>query len=276
MEDILETLGVDKVEEPPTSNAPASNYSKPNNYNNNYNNGYNNQNNYKNNNYNGKSKGVNMYEVDFIKSAEIDTDKFSKDGHSFMVHVFEGQEEEPGLREKFEKLVKALSKKGYVYRCDAGSNDEIANSLTTLEDVKVEAYLPFKKFNEDLADEATLVNKYELPFKYAAGIYGQKFNERKPGARAVFAAKVMAALGKDCDNPVDFLLCYSPSGTEFFDHKVKPDYSKVGTLSFYIRLAQKAGIPVFNIKNKSSIENLIDTYIKKPSTEVEEPNTVEA
>jgi len=107
-----------------------------------------------------------------------------------------------------------------------------------------------------------LTNPYELPYKYAAHLYGQRYNELKKGAKAVYASKLMAALGEDCNNPVDFLICYSPDGKEHLNGKDKIDYKKLGSLSFYLKICQSSGIPVYNFKNKESIVNFVENYLK--------------
>ena len=210
----------------------------------------------------GKKEKVNMYEMEVIPSKEINTDKFDKIGHTFMVHVFAGDDNTEEVEERLIKLAGKLKEKKFVYRCDASENDIIANKIANIEGLKKEVYLPFKKFNIDLADNATMPNTFELPHNYAAQIYGPRYNDMKPGGRSVYASKVMAMLGVDCDNPIDFLLCYSPDGREGFQARERVDYKLVGTLSFYIKLAQVAGIPVYNLKNKDSLINFIKTHIQ--------------
>ncbi len=208
---------------------------------------------------------VNMYEVETVKAKDIDTDSFEKSGHTFMVHVFDGDNDITETEEQIIKVATKLKDKGYVLRCESPSDDKIPNKIAKIDGMKVEAYLPFKKFNPDLADKATLTNKYELPYQYAAQLYGQRYNDLTPGVRAIFAAKIMAALGIDSDNPVDFLICYSPDGREYMpdrNSKEKIDYAKLGSLSFYLKMAQKCGIPVYNFKNKDSLINFVNNYLK--------------
>ena len=213
---------------------------------------------------------VNMYDVEIVKAMEIDTDKFDKTGHTFMVHVFGGGGDTDEVEEQILKVATKLKDKGYIFRCDAPADDTIGNKLASMEGLKKEVYLPFKKFNENLADSATMTNKYELAYRYAAQIYGKRYNDLKPGARAVYAAKLLAALGIDGDNPVDFLICYSPDGREHLpgrENKERIDYTRLGTLSFYLRLCQQAGIPVYNFKNKDSLITFVSNYLKPKSEE---------
>ena len=213
---------------------------------------------------------VNMYETEFVKAKEINTDSFEKEGHTFMVHVFPGDDDVSEVTEQIVKIAAKLKEKGYIYRCDAGSDDVIAKKLVKVEGLKKEVFLPFKKFNEDLADDAILTNTYELPYRYAAQVYGKRYNDLKPRGKAVYAAKLMCALGEEGTNPADFLICYSPDGREYLpgmEKKEKVDYAKLGTLSFYLRMCQSCGIPVYNFKNKDSLITFVSNYIKNTSNE---------
>lgn len=218
-----------------------------------------------------KSDGkINMYDVEIVKAKEIDTDSFEKIGHTFMVHVFSGSDDVSEVVDQIVKVATKLKDKGYIFRCDAPSDDKIAKKILAIEGLKKEVFLPFKKFNESVADKAIMSNGYETPFKYAAQVYGKRYNELKPGARAVYASKLMAALGENSDNPVDFLICYSPDGREYMPdghNKEKVDFAKLGTLSFYLRLCQQAGIPVYNFKNKDSLITFVSSYLKNVETE---------
>lgn len=233
--------------------------------------------------FGGNKNKVNMYEAEHIKAKEIDIDSFNKKGKTFAVHMFEGNENVEDVKLKITKIANKLKDLGYVFRCDAGEADELGNTVAGLEGLKTEVYLPYKKFNINLSENAILSNTYELPYRYAATVFGEKYNNIKPGGRAVFASKMMSLLGKEGDNPVDFLLCYSPDGSEYFSGKdsggnrTKIDFSKVGSLSFYIKACQRAGIPVFNIKNTESLTNFVESYLR-PTEEakvpVEEPAPV--
>lgn len=233
------------------SEKPKSNYSSGNNYNNN-NGGYNkNKGNFK------KGNGVNMYEVEFIKAKDIDTDAFNKVGRSFAVHAFKPTDDD---KKKILIIAKKLIKDGFTYRHDGPADDEVSNLILEIEDATIESYLPYKKFNENI-EKPIIVNYFELPYQYAATLYGQRYNDMKPGGRAVFASKVQALLGKECTNPVDFLICYNPTGDEMqpaYEKGKKIDYENLGSLGFYLKIAEKAGIGVYNIKNESSLKNLIE------------------
>lgn len=214
-----------------------------------------NNNNY-NNNYNKDKPKINMYEVDFITSKKIDTDTFEKSGRSFAVHVYEGSED---IEKKILFVATKLVEEGFVFRHNGASDNKLQNKILEIDNIKVESYLPYPKFNENIK-KATISNFFELPFKYAAELYGQRYNELKKGARAIYASQLQSLLGKECNNPVDFLLCYSPDGSErhpVYEKGKKIDYTKLGTLGFYLKVTDASGIATYNFKNDSSITSLI-------------------
>lgn len=211
---------------------------------------YNNNGNYK------KENKINMYEVETIPSKEIDTDIFEKKGRSFAVHLFNAPDD---VKKKVMIIANALVEQGFVFRHDGNKEDEVQNSILEIDNIKVESYLPYGKYNDNI-QKPIISNFYELPFNYASQLYGQKYNELKKGARAIYASKVQALLGKDCTNPVDFFICYSASGDETYpkyDKNKKIDYTKLGSVGFYLRVTDKSGIATYNFKNDESISSLV-------------------
>ena len=203
-----------------------------------------------------KKPQVNMYEVDVITSKKIDTDSFEKEGKSFAVHLFDANED---IEKKILFVAGVLIEQGYVFRHNGNANDKLQNKILEIDNVVVESYLPYGKYNENIK-KSTIVNYYELPFNYAAQLYGQKYNDLKKGAKAIYASQVQTLLGKECTNPVDMLLCYSPDGSErppVFEKGKKYDYSKLGTLNFYLRVTDVAGIATYNFNNSESISSLV-------------------
>lgn len=221
---------------------------------------------------NEKKEKVNMYEATTIKELEIDTDALVKEGHTFAVHVFSGGEDVDVVGEQIAKIAMKLRDKGYVYRWNCDTDDEVASKIYKTPDLKVESYLPFPKFNENMKGEATETNSYEKPYRIAAKyIMGaERFNALKPGVRAINASLVMTMLGIDSNNPIDFLICYSPDGREhmpIYNPKGKTekvDYAKLGSLGRYLKLAKASGVPVYNFKNKASLVDFVKSYLSSP------------
>ena len=120
-----------------------------------------------------------------------------------------------------------------------------------------------------MKDEAIETNGYEKPYRIAAKYImgGERFNALGKGIKAINASIVMTMLGAECDNPVDFLICYSPDGREHMPvynpkgKNEKVDYTKLGSLGNYLKIAKNAGIPVYNFKNKTSLLNFVKSYL---------------
>ena len=207
-----------------------------------------------------KKDSVNMYDVEFIEPKDIDTDTFEKKGRSFMVETHNAPED---VVERIIKVASKLISDGFKFRHDGNADDEVQNKILTMcEEKDYESYIPFKKYNENIKKPIT-PNSFELPYRYAAKIYGPSYNEKLgKGAKAVFASKVHAILGKDSDNPIDFLIAYNINGDEtyppFKKNGPKIDYSKLGNLGFYLKVTDKTNINVYNFKNTDSIKNLIE------------------
>ena len=207
-----------------------------------------------------KKDSVNMYDVEFIEPKDIDTDTFEKKGRSFMVETHNAPED---VVERIIKVASKLISDGFKFRHDGNADDEVQNKILTMcEEKDYESYIPFKKYNEDI-EKPISPNGYEAPFRYASKLYGGSYNEKlSKGAKAVYASKVHALLGKDSNNPIDFLLCYSASGDETYPPYKKGgpkiDYSKLNNTGFYLRVTDATSINVYNFKNNDSIKNLVE------------------
>lgn len=245
------------------------------------------QNNYGggNNNYGGNGNyrkpkpKINMYDVDFIKALPFDTDSFSKEGKTFTVCFVPGDNEEENAKakENIKKICKRLGELGFVMRIIFHANDKFENELCEIEGLKREVYLPYGKFNPKYAKESIIANYYEKPYGHAAEIIGKKFNESfsKPG-KGIMASRAHCMLGKKSDNPVDFVIIYNEEGREFIPDKSnnngggKPeriDFKKLGNSAFYMKVAQKIGAQIFNVKKSESILQLRDLYLTKKDAE---------
>ena len=65
-------------------------------------------------------------------------------------------------------------------------------------------------------------------------------------------------IGKECDKPIDFLICYSEDGA---DSIKTTNFKTTGPLSFAISVCEQLGIPVFNMKNETALKKLME-YVK--------------
>ena len=116
----------------------------------------------------------------------------------------------------------------------------------------VETYLPWPKFNEDIV-KPTMGRPNEAAYSIALNLHNS-FYEQKESLRAILSRDVNISLGSSGTDAVKFMIIYTPCGSESIG--TKPDYRKLGSTVFYLRIAAAANIPVFNVKNAESIKRL--------------------
>ena len=63
-------------------------------------------------------------------------------------------------------------------------------------------------------------------------------------------------LGANANQPLNMLIIYSECGTEVITKNT--DFKKLGNLVFFLQVAAKSNIPVFNIKNADSRKRMLD------------------
>lgn len=207
--------------------------------------------NYKNNNAN---KLPNMWDnTKDIKAEIINPEEFNKAGDSFCIITAKGSNVLPDeIKEKFIKLIKYLTVKGFTFRNNLSSSEEILPAICQIDDIKMEYYLPFKKFNPIPQNAVYAVN---VPKAYnKAASFHKNFLNLSSAGRVMVASGVLTVLGKSTINPVNFILGYSECGSENLSKDT--DWDSVGNCGLYIRLAHRAGIPFINIKNENSINRL--------------------
>jgi len=190
-----------------------------------------------------------------VTPAKIDPDNFKKQGKSYIVVVYtQGEEIPEKISKEILELSIALSSKEYVFRHTGSDTDTLQNAIMKTDGIKADSYLPWIKFNP-----LVTVPKMKRPtgcgYKIAAG--GHKlFTKFKNGPRAVLARNVHAALGEECNDPVDFIIAYTKDGAEGFTKGM--DFKVTGDLVFYINLAREANIPIFNLHNEDAIKRLVE------------------
>ena len=193
-------------------------------------------------------------ETNFDKK-QPDRAKFNKTGKSFLV-VLAGTPDDVS-KSYLNKLVSALSSRNHVMRYQFNNHTDFYKELTDIEGVTVEAYLPWKKMAQELANvKRTFASK--LAYETAA-YYAPKFSTFPPAVRCIRANAVHALLGEKVDNPVDLILTWSECGTEVISRDT--DFKKVNNIVSYLQMAKDLNIPVYNVKNKESAQKVAE-YVK--------------
>lgn len=205
------------------------------------------------NNYN-KPKRENLWEKTDFQPRTIDPAKLHKSGKSYMWYNYNPTTEIPDdVKTKIISIATSLSSKGYTFRHNGDDKDVIQNKIISIDNIKFESFLPWKKFNQNISEPkqayATLQG-YEL-----ANTLHKKFLQLPPAIRAILANTMNTLLGSDVTDPVDFILAYTEDGLETYTTKGL-DFTKCGNLNFILKAAAQANIPAFNLKNTNALENL--------------------
>lgn len=221
----------------------------------------NNKQNYKQN-YNGynksnfKPKQESLWDKTDFKPMLIDAIKLKSFGNCYCLYTYVPKGSTTGIDENDYKtllsVAKSLNTRDYVFRHNQDAENKLANDILNIENIKSESYLPWGKFNSKIEKP-----KRFSPSKEAYSIalaYHAKFKDIPPAVRAILANTVDTLLGPNCTTPVNFLLCWTECGSE--KYKSKMDYSKAGSLPYWLKLCEDANIPVFNFKNKTALNDL--------------------
>lgn len=134
------------------------------------------------------------------------------------------------LKPKIKLLVELLNNKEFVLRSGGADGadmffEEYAN--------KKEIFLPWPNFN---GNNSQLNDVCERAMKLASKFH-PAWNKLKHGAKKLIARNGYQVLGKSLNDPVEFVLCWTPDG------KV------IGGTAQAIKIANYCHIPVFNLYN---------------------------
>lgn len=114
-----------------------------------------------------------------------------------------------------------------------------------------EIYLPWKNFNNN----KSIYLPGKIHFELASTIH-PVWEKLSRGAQALHARNTAQILGITLHTPSKFVLCYTEDGAT----TAQTVSSKTGGTGTAIKLASLNNIPVFNLKNKDTIEKL-ETFL---------------
>jgi hypothetical protein len=220
-----------------------------------------------------KEKKKNLYEAtaDDVKPAKVDVSQFNKTKKTFVIATARGKDTVPeAVKEKIVEVAKILSKKGYVFRHNAGADDEVQNAVMQIEGIKAESYIPWKKFNVKVKEPYFTKSTEKA---YGIGSNSHKVFWKLPNpVRAILAMNVHSMLGPKCDDPTDLLIGYSECGSESITKNM--EFKKSGNLTFFLKLAEDSNVPVFNFKKEDAVQRLA-AFLKKHEASTQESNSDE-
>lgn len=149
------------------------------------------------------------------------------------------------IQVQMKKMAVYLEEQGYTLRTNGGKGGEEALEAA----VKIkEIHLPWKKFN----DHDSKFNKTTDSAKSVIRNFAPSFDTLKPAVQIIVASKAHVILGKDLQNPVKFLICWTQDGAETVEER----NPRTGFIGVGIALAASLKIPVFNLQKPDALDRL--------------------
>jgi len=144
------------------------------------------------------------------------------------------------------KIATALEEQGWILRSGAapGADTAFEDGVSIRKDI----FLPWRGFNDS---SSGLYNISEDALELASQNH-PGWEWLKPAVRKLMARNSYQVKGLDLDKPSKFLICWTPDGCE--SHETRTN--KTGGTGLAISIASKEGVPVFNLKNKKSLDRV--------------------
>jgi hypothetical protein len=171
--------------------------------------------------------------------------------------------------ELLKKVANGLFSKGYIYRSPDDTKSKTDEAIRAIEGARVKLFKPFSKFTG--SDQGYQVESKEttrLAYEVACGVK-KNFIELKDIIRCFYARTVQTLLGKDCDDPSNILIIYTPEGTTTFSKAFKVE--NAGNVIFPMQIAIKSNIPICNLGSDKFLEDLKTILTATGSTGTMEP-----
>jgi hypothetical protein len=142
------------------------------------------------------------------------------------------------------RIAKRLEEKGYTLRSGGAEGADQAFAAGTS---KKEVYLPWRGYN-NLQSQFTHVSSEAI----ALAEQFHPSSHLSPGVKKLMARNCYQILGINLDDPVDFVVCWTPDGCERHQDRTR----STGGTGQAISLADSYGIPIVNLYNKGALDAL--------------------
>lgn len=141
-----------------------------------------------------------------------------------------------------------LAYRNYILRSGGAAGADFAFELgceTAALHSHKEIYLPWKGYNESTSDLYTIP---EEAFVIAEEFYHKNcWKGIRPAVKKLMARNTLQILGKNLDNPVEFVVCWTNDGCESQSTRTR----KTGGTGQALALASSLDIPIVNMKNEN-------------------------
>ena len=159
------------------------------------------------------------------------------------------RETPPDVLVQIEELAGDLAQCGIILRSGGapGADTSFEWGCTVMGGTS-EIYLPWKNFQKNKSHLYPPTDMaYEIASKYHPRWFGLSV-----AAKKLMARNTHQILGQDCKTPSDFVICWTPDGA------TGETTTKTGGTGQAIRIAADLGIPVFNLKNEGTLDEILN------------------
>lgn len=153
----------------------------------------------------------------------------------------------PDILATMRRIADRLSRMGYVLRSGRAEGADMAFEQASWG--RAEIYLPWPGFNAPARWQRS--SPSPEAYKLAMGVH-PAWSRCGSAARALHARNCHQVLGNDLNVPSDFLVCWTPDGCTGASSRT----AQTGGTGTAIVLAERYGVPVFNLKNPGALDAL--------------------
>lgn len=150
------------------------------------------------------------------------------------------RETPPPVLKKMTVIASYLYQQGYILRSGGAKGADTAFEKGASSTIYTEIYLPWKEFNNHQS-ELFVVNEKALAL---AEKYHPAWASLSRNGKYLIARNGYQVLGKNLNDPVDFIVCWTPGG------------KLVGGTAQALRIARDYKIPVFNLAKKQDVDHI--------------------
>lgn len=164
----------------------------------------------------------------------------------------------PHIEQYIAVLGKEFAERGLILRSGAadGCDAQFESAAISTDPNSVEIFLPFKGFNNHTSPLYRIPQlAYDIAEKYHPA-----WSRLSSGAKKMIARDGQQVLGEDLQDPVDFVICWTPDGANNFKKTTKD----TGGTGQAIRIATDLNICVVNLANLDvdlTDEELVETVL---------------